>query len=131
MMARFCRYVDKVFDLTGKLSWLTDGRVEPRIPTQSIWLSALLMRCAGLPSLNALESQTALPRRWEKVIGRVMPSVDRVGDVTALMAPQPIRRILREVLYRLKRNKALPSPWPLSVAVLDGHEFFSLQEPAL
>lgn len=131
MMARFCGYVDKVFDLSEKLGWLTDSRPKPRLSTQRIWLSALFMSCTGLPSLNALQNQMGMPRRWEKLIGPRLPSADRIGDVAALMDPQPGRRILRDLLYQLKRNKVLLSPWPLNIMAVDGHEFFSLTQAAL
>jgi hypothetical protein len=126
MMARFCRYVDKVFDWRAQLATLSDSRPKPQIPTAAIFTSAFMMCATRLRSLNALEGELRVPRRWEKIVGPRKPSADRVGQVTALMDPEALRDMLAGVHHTLRRNKALAdNPWPLRFVALDGHEFFS------
>jgi len=80
------------------------------------------MCLARLGSLNALE-QTRSARPWPRWIGGALPSADSVGRICAGMDPSTIRALSQRVYLRLKRNKALPSPWHgLVVLVLDGHE---------
>jgi hypothetical protein len=126
MMARFCRYLEKVFNWSGVLAGLRDARRRPQIPTTAVFLSALMMGVTRLRSLNALEGELRVPRRWEKIIGARKPSADRVGPVVALIDPQALRDMLAGVNHKLRRNKALAdNPWALRFVALDGHEFFS------
>ena len=126
MMARFCRYLEKVFDWSNRLAGVRDSRAKPQIPTAAIFTSALMMGVTRLRSLNALEGELRVPRRWEKILGPRKPSADRVGQVTALLDPQVLRDMLSGVNHKLRRNKALDeNPWPLRFVALDGHEFFS------
>jgi hypothetical protein len=79
-----------------------------------------------LRSLNALEGELRIPRRWDKIVGPRKPSADRVGQVVALIDPQALRDMLSAINHKLRRNKALDdSPWALRFVALDGHEFFS------
>ena len=126
MMARFCRYLEKVFDWGTLLAGVGDSRKRPQIPTAAILLSAVMMCVTRLRSLNALEGELRVPRRWEKIIGPRKPSADRVGEVVALMNPEALREMLSGVNHKLRRNKALAdNPWALRFVALDGHEFFS------
>ena len=126
MMARFCRYLEKVFDWSTRLAKLSDSRIKPQIPQAAIFTSALMMCATRLRSLNALDGELRVPRRWEKILGPRKPSADRVGQVVALMDPEPLRDMLSGVNHKLRRNKALEdNPWPLRFVALDGHEFFS------
>ena len=126
MMARFCRYLEKVFDWSTRLAKLSDSRSRPQIPKTAIFTSALMMCATRLRSLNALEGELRVPRRWEKIVGPRKPSADRVGQVVALLDPEPLRDMLSGVNHKLRRNKALAdNPWPLRFVALDGHEFFS------
>ncbi len=82
----------------------------------------MVMLFARLGSLNALEG-TRSGRPWREWIGGPLPSADSVGRICARMDPSSIRVVARRVYQRLKRNKALPSPWHgLMALVLDGHE---------
>ena len=76
MMARFCRYVEKVFDWSAQLESLRDSRAKPQIPTPSVFLSALMMFAARLGSVNALEAELRVPKRWDGVVGKRKPSAD-------------------------------------------------------
>jgi hypothetical protein len=126
MMARLCRYLEKVFDWSQVLARLSDARQKPRIPTAAIFLSALTMGMTRLRSLNALEGQLRLPQRWDKLVGPRKPSADRVGQVVDQIQPDCLRDILSGINHKLRRNKALDEyPWPLRFVALDGHEFFS------
>lgn len=126
MMARFGRYLEKVFDWSAQLARLSDSRAKPQIPTAAIFTSALMMCATRLRSLNALEGELRVPRRWEKIVGPRKPSADRVGQVVARMDPEGLRGMLSGVNHKLRRNKALEdNPWPLRFVALDGHEFFS------
>jgi hypothetical protein len=126
MMARFCRYLEKVFHWSARVAGLSDSRKRPQIPTAAIFTSALMMCATRLGSLNALESELRVPRRWEKLVGPRKPSADRVGQVAALMDPEALRDMLSGIHHVLRRNKALAdNPWALRFVALDGHEFFS------
>jgi len=126
MMARFCRYSEKVFALSAHVAGLSDSRQKPQISTSAIFLSALMMCVTRLRSLNALEGELRVPGRWDKIVGSRKPSADRVGQVVALMNSEPLRDMLSNINHRLRRNKALDeSPWALRFVALDGHEFFS------
>ena len=83
MMARFCRYLEKVFDWRAQLERLSDSRQRPQIPTAAIFTSVLMMCVTRLRSLNALEGELRVPRRWEKIVGPRKPSAGRAGQVAA------------------------------------------------
>jgi hypothetical protein len=126
MMARFCRYLDKVFDLGALLAQLRDARRKPQIPTKAVFLCALLMAATRLASLNALEGQLRRGGPWRRLVGRRLPSADSLGRIVGQIAPALLRDMLAGVNHRLRRKKMLEdNPWALRVVVLDGHEFFS------
>lgn len=126
MMARFARYIEKVFDFGQALATLRDSRTRPQIPTASVWTSAFLMFATRGGSLNALESELRVPKRLEALVGRRKPSADTIGRVMAQTHTAPLRKILRDNNHRLRRKKALDdNPWALRFAAVDGHEFFS------
>lgn len=83
--------------------------------------SVLVLYWARLGSLNALESvrRAAFWKRW---LGRAPASADTVGRVHAELENEGLRRALRQVYGRLKRNKALRGVGEWTIAVLDGHE---------
>ena len=132
MMGRFCRYIQKVFDFGALVAGIRDGRVQPRIPLCSIWMSVLGMFGARLGSLNALESQLRSSDRWERLVGASKPSAEAVGYCLARIDPESLRCMLKLIVRRLARNKALdPSPWTVRAVAFDGHEFFSLTTSSL
>lgn len=128
-MARFCRYVDKVFAFGQTIGSLTDRRKHPRIPTAAVWGSVFFLFVLRRGSLNAMESDLRMPRRMERLVGHAKPSADRMGDVLGLMDADELREILSGINHKLGRNKALTNGWPLRVAAIDGHEFFSQPAP--
>lgn len=125
MMRRFCCYIDKVFDFSQQIRSLRDARKRPRIPTAAIWGSVMFLFVMRHRSLNGMEQESREPKRVEKVIGKIKPSADRMGDVLGLMDPERLREMLSRINHQLGRNKALRNDWPLRVGVFDGHEFFS------
>jgi hypothetical protein len=132
MMARFCRYLEKVFDWSAQLGRLSDSRHKPQIPTATVFMSALMMGAARLGSLNALEGELRVARRWERIVGARKPSADCIGRVIGQIDPERLRDMLSGINHKLRRNKALDAyPWPLRIAVFDAHEFFSLQASLL
>lgn len=83
------------------------------------------MFIARLGSLNALE-HTRHSRFWSTWIAGKLPSADSMGRICAVLNHDDLRIANHELYTRLKRNKALPSPWHGLVAlVLDGHESHS------
>lgn len=106
----------------GRLDAVTDNRRAPRIPTQVVLRSVVVMFLARLGSLNSLE-QSRASRFWRKWLGDPMPSADTIGRVCALAEPAEIRALAHHVYSRLKRMKAMEPPaHGLMAAVLDGHE---------
>jgi len=125
MMARFCRYVQKVFGLGEQVAALHDQRRQPQLPTASIWTSVFAMDILRLGSLHALESELRIPNRLDALTGPRKPSADTIGRVYGLIDPTQQVGILSHINHRLGRNKALHSAWPLRFLAVDGHEFFS------
>jgi hypothetical protein len=100
---------------------VADHRRLPRIPTRVFVKLGLILFWARLGSLNALR-QTEGSRFWKSWLRWKMPSDDSVGRVVARMDPLDLRKVLHQVCYRLKRNRALNGIGGLNIAVLDGHE---------
>jgi hypothetical protein len=125
MMARFCRYIEKVFDFAEQMNTLGDTRKRTRIPTASLWGSVFFLFVLRRGSLNAMESELRRPKRMERLIGTIKPSADRMGDVMGLMAPDQLRERLCRINHQLGRNKVFAKGGPWRFVAVDGHEFFS------
>jgi hypothetical protein len=125
MMARFCRYIEKVFDFAEQMNSLRDRRIQPRIPTASIWASAFFLFVLRRGSLHAVESELRRPKRMEKLIGKIKPSADRIGDVMGLIDPNQLRQRLCRINHQLGRNKVFAKEGAWRFVAVDGHEFFS------
>jgi hypothetical protein len=124
-MARFCAYVEKVFQLGERFPTLTDSRTRPRIRTAAAFAAAFTLFATRRGSLNGLEPDLRIPARLRGIVGAKPPSVDSIGRIYALMDSRPVRDLLGDIAHRLKRNKALISHEGWYVAAVDGHEFFS------
>jgi phosphoenolpyruvate carboxylase len=131
MMGRFCAYVDKMFGLGMWLGTLRDGRSRPVIPGAAIFASAFTMFATGRDSLHGLEPDLRMPTRLRGIVGSRLPSCDTIGRVYALLDSEPLRRMLRDVAFRLKRNKAIANGGGWYFAAVDGHEFFRQPETLL
>lgn len=124
MMARFCRYIDKVFHLGKLMQTLRDTRKHPVIPTQAVFASALTMFATARQSLNQLERETRAPARLRGIVGLRLPSADSVGRIYAQTDSQAVRQMLAAINHQVRRNKRLQmGNW--KIAAVDGHEFFS------
>jgi len=124
MMARFCAYVEKVFNLGSRLGVLRDARPRPFIPTAGVFACAFVMFATGRKALNGLEPDLRIPARLRGLVGPRVPSVETIGRVYASMDSQGLREMLRNVAGQLKRNKALANDGDWYFAAVDGHEFF-------
>jgi hypothetical protein len=84
--------------------------------------SVMVMFLVRMGSLNALE-QSKESLFWKKWLDASLPSADSVGRIVDLIDPEDIRRTNHHIYGRLKRNKAINSPWQgLIPLILDGHE---------
>src|SRR6266498_1182625 len=74
-------------------------------------------------SFNAL-AQTRSRFFWKKEVEGELPSADTLGGAVAGVELPTLRSILKQVYYRLKRNKALTPLFPKTgfAVILDGHE---------
>jgi Transposase DDE domain len=125
VMARFCAYAEKVFRLSEYFPGLTDSRTRPQIPTAAAFVGGLTLFATRRGSLNGLEQDLRFPARLRGLLGADPPSVDSIGRIYALMDSRPLRQFLRDVVHRLKRNKALMDCEGYAFAAVDGHELFS------
>jgi hypothetical protein len=124
MMARFYRYIDKVFEFRRLIDTLTDSRVEPVIPTVAVFGTAFAMFATCRGSLNGIDVDRRCRGRLEKFVGPHVPSGDTVGRVYTQLDSGTLRAVLREVHLRVKRNKMLGNTTDWLFAAVDGHEFF-------
>jgi len=83
---------------------------------------ALVMALSQLGSIHALE-QTRGVSFWRRWLGREPGSEDTVGRVAAQLEVETLRKLLRNLYSRLKRNKALQArKGGLLAVIVDGHE---------
>jgi hypothetical protein len=125
VMARLCAYAERVSRLSRRFPDLTDSRPRPRITTVAAFAAAFTLFATRRGSLNGLEQDLRIPARLRGLVGAGPPSVDSIGRICALMDSQPLRRLLRDVAHRLKRNKALTAREGYYLAAVDGHELFA------
>ena len=124
MMGRFYVCLDKVFRFGELTEKLTDSRSQPAIPTSAVFGMAFAMFVTGRGSLNSIDQQRLFPGRLRKFVGPRVPSGDTVGRVYTQLDSDALRAVLREVHFRLKRNKVLENTAGLLFVAVDGHEFF-------
>lgn len=125
MMARFCRYVDKVFRFGQLLKTLSDTRQQPVIPTSAVFATAWTLFATARGSLNSIEKEVRIPARLRRLVGPHAPSADTIGRVYKQMGSQPLRQMLSSINHQVRRNKGLGPGGELMVVAVDGHEFFS------
>lgn len=115
-------YGEKVCRLSTAISGISDTRKEPRIPTERVLRSALVMFASRVGSLNALEQVKESPFLKEWLDG-ALPSPDSIGRIFNLIEPNTVRLALHAFYSQLKRNKTIVAPWHgLFALVVDGHE---------
>lgn len=116
------RYSDKVFGLHSLVQGIEDKRKRPQIAMKDIFTSGLVMALGQLGSLNALE-QIKKQNYSQKWIGSGLVSADTMARGFSNIYADSIRKIIRHVYSRLKRNKALEPAYAGMIAlVIDGHE---------
>jgi len=129
MGRRFLRYIDRHFSFVQEVEGLTDTRVEPTIALRAIFLSVFLMFACRRRSLNALESEFRdREKQWPQVIGKRLPSADRMGEVMdENVCADELRQMHERFIKRAHRMKALPRAkgcrW--RVGSVDAHELFA------
>ena len=109
MMARFCRYADKVFQFGQEIQALSDARQRPRISTAAIFASAWTLFATARGSLNRLEKEVRIPARLQGLVGPQPPSADTIVRVYALWDSQQPRQMLCTINHQVRRNKAAPA----------------------
>lgn len=81
------------------------------------------MTLAQLGSLNALEETSRHNNFRHRWIGAALPSADTIGNVSAKINSNCIRKLIKHIYSTLKRNKALkPFLDGRFALVVDGHE---------
>ena len=124
MMARFCGYLDKVFQFRSLMGRLTDSRPEPVISTAAVFGTAFAMFATCRGSLNGIDKERHFPGRLQNFVGPRVPSGDTVGRVYAQLDSGMLREVLKDVHLRIKRNKMLRNTTDWVFVAVDGHEFF-------
>lgn len=69
MLSRLARYLERGWDFHSLLGEVRDSRQNPDIPTSAVFLSMFGMHSVRLGSLNGLEQQLKIPRRWDPWVG--------------------------------------------------------------
>lgn len=122
ILRRLLAYAEKLVGLTSFLQSLIDSRPRPRISTEVVASSLLVMFLSRVGSLNAL-GQTRASRFWRVLLRQTLPSADSLGRIAALIEPTGLRAELVVLYSQLKANKALtPTGFGLMALALDGHE---------
>lgn len=125
-LSQFVRYADKRFDLQLLAGGFSDGRVEPQIPSRSVWLSLLLGEVIGESALAQIDQETQLPQwqRWVGYRGRI--SHDTLGYAAERYELAHLRRGLGWINRKLKRGKAFEASKlkGLLLVSLDANEQF-------
>jgi len=130
VIRRFFRYCNQVFHLPRILETVRDGREQPQISEDAIFLSMLSLSILRLGSLNALKQEfrnNPRRRKWEKLLGDGPPSTDAVEYYAERVDIDSLRSVLVLIYFCLQRNRHIRKfrlQGRLALA-LDGHELFS------
>jgi hypothetical protein len=122
ILRRLLVYVSRVYGLAEISEKVSDKRKRFRIPTSTVFSSALVMLLVRMGSLNALEQSKRNPF-WKRWLKGPLPSADTIGRVASLLDCNVIRAGLHKIYTRQRRNKALKGFLQgLFGLVIDGHE---------
>ncbi|HPL30580.1 MAG TPA: transposase [Anaerolineae bacterium] len=128
MGRRFLRYIDRYFHFSEQVAGLKDTRVRPDIPLRAIYMAAFLMFACRYRSINALATSFRDKEgHWPKVLGKRLPSADRMGGVMdGVVCADQLRQMLDSSLKRAQRMKALHQAKGIRYRVgsVDAHEQF-------
>ncbi len=127
MIGRFARYAEQRWDFLDIVGSVRDSRQNSRVPTSAVFLSVFGMQAVRLGSINGLEQQLQIPKRWDPWVGPIKPSADTVAYALERTDPEPLRRGLARVATLAKRKKAFrrlyrDGYW---VGALDGIETYT------
>jgi len=120
----FEAYLHKVFDGSGQVAALPEGRQSPQHPWKKVGDAVFLGAAVQIPNLHQLEAEC----RAGVLAQRIGPlSEDTVGYALQRQDPAPVFALGCEVARRLKRNGVLRSDWARGrlVAAVDGIEICS------
>jgi hypothetical protein len=114
-------YLDKVFDFSGQVHALPEGRQYPRHPWPKIFQAVFLGAACQFPTLHRIEAEChngVLAKR----IGPL--SEDDIGYALERQAAEPVFLLGCQIARQLKRNGVLRSAWARGriVASVDGIE---------
>ncbi len=101
-------YLDKVFDWSGQVTALPEGRQSPQHPGKQVWDAVFLGAAVQIPNLHRLEAECRAGVFAQR-IGAL--SEDTVGYALHRQDPAPVFALGCEVARRLKRNDVLHSAW--------------------
>lgn len=103
-----------------------DSRQYSKIPTSAIFLSLFGMHAVRLGSLNTLEQELEIPKRWDPWVGAVKPSADTVAYALERCDPAPLRMMLAGTASMAKRKKVFQRLYSDAywVGALDGIETY-------
>lgn len=120
----FEAYLDKVFDWSGQVAALPEGRQSPQHPGRQVWDAVFLGAAVQIPHLHQLEAECRAGVFAHR-IGTL--SEDTMGYALQRQDPAAVFALGCEVARRLKRNGVLHSPWARGrlVAAVDGIEIGS------
>jgi len=122
ILRRLLAYAERVYGLGAMLEAIQDLRQAARIKTLTVVRAVVVMALARMGSLNRVE-QSKRNLYWKTWLGVPVPSADTLGRVAAVLDGAGLRRALRQVYRRRKRNKSVTPPdGGLIALVLDGHE---------
>ena len=109
--------------MRAQIEAVSDHRLRPRIKTHTALSGILVMALAQLGSLNALEETTKYNSFRHRWIGDKLPSADTIGNVAEKINSDCVRKLIKHVYSKLKRNKAItPFLAGKITLVVDGHE---------
>jgi hypothetical protein len=130
VISRFFHYCRRVFHLHELIDIVEDGRIDPDISAESVWLSMFLLFLLRTGSLNGMEEVLLDPARrskWARILRGGPPSADAVGYFGERADCDSLRKVQHEIYTQLQRNRHIAKfrigGW--SALALDGHELFS------
>lgn len=127
MISRFARYAEQRWDFLDIVEHVRDSRQNSIVPTSAVFLGVFGMQAVRLGSINGLEQQLQIPKRWDPWVGPIKPSADTVAYAMARCDPEPLRMGLARVATLAKRKKAFKRLYPDKywVGALDGIETYA------
>ena len=111
VIRRFFSYCNRVFDLPQILRMVEEGRQQPEIEGDALWLAMLILFCLRAGSVNALQHlfrDRTRRKKWERLLGDRPPSAKAMGYYAERVGCDSLRRVLHFLYTRLQRNRHIP-----------------------